>query len=314
MSVESNHWSSYWESGSITSLPQDFQDNYDGEIGAFWESQFESLNSNSIILDLCTGNGAIALLAQSFSLKFQKEFNVIGVDAATINTAAIVKNKPHLSELLNRVNFISNCRVEDIDLTSESVDLITSQYGIEYCDWKLVAERVFDLLKPNGEFAFISHAQSTDIRKTMCEEQRQYMFLNELKIFTLVNSYYNHKKSFGLTLKKLKSAETKLQLAQKSISSQLYASVLQFLQYILQLDKARMTTEKRQIVSFCEQHVFAYKRLEDILNVSEKISSVPNWYQVFESAGLSLIASGDVLQGGLHKAGVYYQFKKKDDR
>ena len=102
--------------------------------------------------------------------------------------------------------------------------------------------------------------------------------------------------------------------AQKSISSQLYASVLQFLQYILQLDKARMTTEKRQIVSFCEQHVFAYKRLEDILNVSEKIASVPNWYQVFESAGLSLIASGDVLQGGLHKAGVYYQFKKKDDR
>lgn len=311
MSQESNHWSSYWKSGSITSLPQDFQDNYDGEIGKFWDSQFESLNNDSIILDLCTGNGAIALLAQNFSLKFQKRFNVTGVDAAQINPTAIVKNKPHLSELLDRVNFISNCRVEDINLTSESVDLITSQYGIEYCDWELVAERVYELLKPNGQFAFISHAQSTDIRKTMSEEQRQYMYLDELKVFTLVSNYYKKKKSFGLTLKKLQAAENKLQFAHKNTASQLYASVLQFLQYVLQLDKTRMSKEEKQIDSFCEQHVFAYKRLEDILNVSDKIANYPNWYQVFESAGLKLITSGEVLQGGLHKAGLYYQFQKK---
>ena len=60
-------WSDYWAAGNLTSLPSDFAHNYDGEIKAFWFKIFDDLPDKSAILDVCTGNGAVAYLALDFA-------------------------------------------------------------------------------------------------------------------------------------------------------------------------------------------------------------------------------------------------------
>ena len=53
----------------MTSLPQDFAANYDGEVAEFWQAAFAQVPPAGRMIDLCTGNGAIALLAVAYANK-----------------------------------------------------------------------------------------------------------------------------------------------------------------------------------------------------------------------------------------------------
>jgi ubiquinone/menaquinone biosynthesis C-methylase UbiE len=311
MTQKSTHWTNYWSSGNLTSLPQDFAANYDGEIGEFWQSTFELVAEKSNVLDLCTGNGAIALLAAQYSLEHKKQFNIMGVDAAQITKASIKNNHSDLEKALELITFKSECLVEEIKLPKNSVDLITSQYGIEYCDWQQTAEKVKSLLKPKGKLAFISHAPSTSIMAYMKVEQTQYDFINSINLFSSLGNYFSNKTSLGNTLKKLSSAKNKLKFEINQNQSQLYAGFLQFLEHVTRLTPAQFKLESTRIQGYYGQHLFAYQRLQDILNVSEKIMHNENWYKEFEKAGLTLIETGDIMQSGAHNAGKYYKFENQ---
>lgn len=311
MTQKSTHWTNYWQSGRLTSLPQDFAVNYDGEIGAFWSSMFQTVDDEGVIVDLCTGNGAIALLVAQYSLANAKQFKITGIDAARIAKASIQKSHPNLKQALAQITFKSECLVEDIDLPEQSVDLITSQYGIEYCDWIKTALKVKSLLKPSGKLAFISHAPTTSILAYMKIEQTQYEFLSSINLFKSLENYFTKKTSLGSTLKKLASAKTKLKLQIKQNQSQLYSGFHQFLEHVTGLTPAQFKAESKRIESYYEQHLFAYQRLQDILNVSKKIMDNESWYEEFEKVGLRLIETGDIIQSGAHNAGKYFKFENR---
>ncbi|HEY9119557.1 MAG TPA: hypothetical protein VIN33_07345, partial [Marinobacter sp.] len=57
----------YWRQGHLTSLPCGFSLNYDGEFLQFWHQQFALLGAGACVLDVCSGNGSIALLARDYS-------------------------------------------------------------------------------------------------------------------------------------------------------------------------------------------------------------------------------------------------------
>ncbi len=309
MIEKQQHWTNYWRSGNLTSLPQDFAQNYDGEIGTFWSEIFQSLDNGSSILDLCTGNGAIALLAAQFSLSNQANFKVLGVDAAKVDKSSILKTHTSIKAALDQVSFISNCFVEEIDLPKASQDLITSQYGIEYCNWEKTAKKVKALLKPKGKLVFISHAPSTSILAFMKVEQKQYAYLNEIKLFSCLDNYFANKTSAGNTLKKLNAVKNKLQFQNQIEPSQLFGNVMQFLQHVTNLNSKEFKSEHARVQGYYQQHLFAFQRLQDILNVSEKIMKDSDWYSVFERHGLKLIETGDIIQAGQHNAGRYFHFE-----
>jgi ubiquinone/menaquinone biosynthesis C-methylase UbiE len=311
MTHKSNHWTNYWQSGTLTSLPQDFVVNYDGEIGAFWNKVFQPLDESSAILDVCTGNGAIAILAAEFSLFQNRHFQIMGADAANIEKSNIERSHPNLQPALEQISFISDCLIEDLDLPKHSIDLITSQYGIEYCDWQRTAKKVKELLKPNGKLVFISHAPSTSIMAFMKVEQSQYDFLGSIGVFKILENYFAKKTSLGNTLKKLTATKIKLKLQITKSQSQLYTGVLQFLEHVTSLMPSQFKSESGRIESYYGQHLFAYQRLQDILNVSEKILLNKNWYLEFEKVGLKLIESGDIIQSGSHNAGKFYKFENR---
>lgn len=311
MTHKSTHWTNYWRSGTLTSLPQDFAVNYDGDIGSFWNTVFQAVGESGKILDLCTGNGAIAILAAEFSLSQNKNFSITGVDAASIEKSIVEKKYTDLKEAIEKIEFIPDCLVENINLPEQSFELITSQYGIEYCNWQLTAEKIKGLLKPNGKLVFISHAPSTSIMAFMKVEQSQYDYLSSIGLFNVLENYFVKKTSLGNTLKKLNSAKTKLKIQISQNQSQLYLGVLQFLEHVTALTPAQFKVESERIENYYAQHLFAYQRLQDILNVSEKIMSNEDWYLEFEKAGLKLIESGDIIQSGSHNAGKFYKFENR---
>jgi ubiquinone/menaquinone biosynthesis C-methylase UbiE len=155
--LTSEQWSQYWRRDSITTFARQFNTNYDSEFRQFWDAQFSRLGDGARVVDLATGNGAIALLAQQYALEHGKAFSVCGLDYATIEPATVLGGHADLTPLLGQIEFLSGVRIESTGLDGSSVDLLTSQYGFEYAKRDAAVAEAARLLKPGGRLALIVH-------------------------------------------------------------------------------------------------------------------------------------------------------------
>ena len=88
---------------------------------------FAELPEGARILDLATGNGAIAVLA----VEAGKGFAVTGADLAAVEPSAFVtQNRAELDQ----ITFLASTPAEALPLPDASIDAIVSQYGVEYSD------------------------------------------------------------------------------------------------------------------------------------------------------------------------------------
>jgi len=306
------HWSKYWKNGQLTSLPQDFQENYTGSIYDEWKICFDRLGTEAKVLDLCTGNCAIALLASKHSINENKAFCITAVDAANISKQNILEKYPQNKNLLENIRIISNCKIEEMDshLKLEQFDLITSQYGIEYSDWKESSEQVFKLLKDGGEFSMIAHSGSTEIIKYMQIEKSDYYFLKDIFIFKFLHRFYNNKISHKELMRKLKIIQAKISQRYQKQPTELIKSILIFLDNIKITTKSELINSKNKLNGFVLQHQYALARLEDLLAVTKSIVENPNWYKYFIEAGLKLKQNKEILQNNSINSGTLYTFTK----
>ncbi len=306
----SQHWSHYWQAGQLTSLPQDFHKNYTGAIQQQWIQVFNGLNLNSRILDVCAGNCAISLLAASYSAQNKKNFNITANDAADINGTSIHSRFPDESENLNMIQLISNCKVENINLDDNKFDLITSQYGIEYCNWEKAAQQVHRLLKINGSFVMIAHSGSTEIIKTMQIEKSDYEFLKTIEFFQCFDAYCSNLSSYNDFIKQLKLKQ-KVAINRFNLHpSELIKSLLLASDGIISMHRNLLESKKIELTKMQQQYNHAHQRLNDLFSVTQAIKENPNWYNVFAQCGLKLKEKKKVLQYGQYEAGTFFKFIK----
>lgn len=308
--ANSNHWSNYWQAGQLTSLPQDFKGNYNGEIKSEWNVCFNRLATKGTILDLCAGNCAIGLLAVEFSKSSGKQFDITSVDSANVTKDSILSKYPNEKNSLSQIKIIANCKVEDIKIESKQFDLITSQYGIEYCDWETVAKQVYRLLKQGGEFTMLTHSGSTEIIKLMNKESDHYKFLYHMELFKILESYGKNKLPYKIFIKDLKQIQQKLSQYFYNNPAPLLSSILLIVDNVIKMDNELLKENKFELVHLCNQHTHAYTRLKDLLRVTRSIVANPNWYKVFIQQGLQLIQKKSIFQNGKFNSGNLFQFKK----
>lgn len=310
MKQDLKHWSSYWQGGQLTSLPQDFEENYEGELLKLWHNCFRSLKRNDRVLDVCTGNCAIALLVSDYVRL--KEFNVkiTAVDIAKISKSAILNKYPHQKENISKINIVSNCKVENIGFEDGSFDLITSQYGIEYTDWNISANQVYRLLKEDGEFTMICHSGSTEILKYMLIEQNNYDILQSLNYFKNIVNFFSKRISYLRFKSNLDNIYSKIIQEYNKNKTELLYSVLQMIERIRSDNKRGLIHNKQNLINYCKHHKYASLRMHDLLNVTSSINKYPDWYKCFSDAGLTLIKKQEVIQRNAFNSGILYTYKK----
>ena len=164
--LSAEQWTRYWSAGSTTSFLGRFDQNYDGEIKAFWQAGFNALPPQANIVDLGAGNGALSILAAEYSAGADKAFTVTAVDYAEIDPQDRVVGKLP-ADLRQRIRLLSGTRMEHTGLEAGQFDAAISQFGFEYGDVEQTVAEASRLLKPQAArlMLIMHHCDSAVIRQ-----------------------------------------------------------------------------------------------------------------------------------------------------
>ena len=145
-------WDRFWTYDRLASFGTGIgTGNYGEAIAAGWRAFFASVPAASRLLDLCTGNGALAVIAVESGNNLQ----VTGADLAAVRPTAFVSGS---KAALKRIRFLANTPAEDLPLEDGSFDAVVSQYGIEYSDTERSIPEALRVLAPGGSLRFACHA------------------------------------------------------------------------------------------------------------------------------------------------------------
>ena len=182
------HWSRFWQQGFITTFGASKPSNYEGVIRQFWLEKFTELPAAARILDIATGNGAIATLAAEVSHKFLKNFFIAATDLAEISDK-LVDNIGDLT-LRKSISFHSHTPCEKQPFEDDFFDFASSQFGFEYSNADLTIQEMRRVLVPGGQFIAISHHVDSELIKAAAAELDVYHYaLDELDLFGRVRKY-----------------------------------------------------------------------------------------------------------------------------
>ena len=149
---ERKAWDLFWSYDRLASFGTgQGAGNYGEAIASGWTAMFKALPAGSRVLDLCTGNGAIAVMA----VEAGDGLVVTGADLASVEPAAFVSRD---KAALRKIRFLSETPAEDLPLDDGSFDAVVSQYGIEYSDLERSLPEAVRVLAPGGRLRFACHA------------------------------------------------------------------------------------------------------------------------------------------------------------
>ena len=151
-------WTSFWQHGHSTTFGAFFKEGYEGAIKSWWRKILRQTTSPADTLDIGCGNAALLteLLEQRISGTYT------GVDLAGVRLNEVAKQKLKQSTGLSAL-LKSHTNAEDLPLKSESIDLAASVFGIEYSDLRKSLPEAIRVLRPNGVFHALVHADESVI-------------------------------------------------------------------------------------------------------------------------------------------------------
>ena len=132
---------------------------------------FEAQMDGTRILDIGTGNGAVALLAYEVGQAENKNFEIHGVDAAEI--------EPDLAGdvSVDGIHFHTGVPMEHLPFAENSFDCAISQYALEYSDIEVSLSEIARVLKSGGNARFIMHSADSGPVQSSVQELK---VLNEI--------------------------------------------------------------------------------------------------------------------------------------
>lgn len=148
------HWEAYYRGGALASCPLGPQSGYTLELRDIWLEFFTALPDGARIVDIGTGNGAIALIAAQAAAAAAKRFEIHGTDLAQIDPVRDVQDGPRL---FAGIRFHPQVATERLPFESASFDAASGQYALEYTDPDRSLPEIHRILKPGGVAQFVLH-------------------------------------------------------------------------------------------------------------------------------------------------------------
>jgi ubiquinone/menaquinone biosynthesis C-methylase UbiE len=169
-------WNKYWEHGFLTSCRNAFSGNYEGNLKTVWRDFLLQLPGQARILDICTGNGAIAIIANELSLEEGLGFEIHGIDSAAIRPTETVKTSRHL---LVGIVFHGETPAEQTPFEDQSFQAVTGQYAFEYTDEERCVAELARVTAPGGALQLVVHHTDSIVMETSREEVRNGQIIFE---------------------------------------------------------------------------------------------------------------------------------------
>jgi hypothetical protein len=139
-------WTRYWTGGAAHSCGTSYGEHYGGAIAAFWRAVHDDTPAGSRLLDVATGSGAIPRLWRSWR------------STDTWDAVDLAASAPSgMAETGGGLRFHGSVRAESLPFPAASFDLVTSQYGLEYCELPLALSEVLRVRAPRGAVALVMH-------------------------------------------------------------------------------------------------------------------------------------------------------------
>lgn len=177
------HWDRYWQADRLSAcLADSATHNYEPTLRAGWSRFFESLPGGARLLDIGTGNGAIALIAAETAAARGEHFEIHGVDAAAIDPQRFV-NAP--SSCLAAIRFHAHTRCEALPFSAAYFDAISGQYALEYTKVPDTLAELARVAKPGALVRFVLHAREGVTAAGAARDLGEIAFLeNELHLLS----------------------------------------------------------------------------------------------------------------------------------
>lgn len=147
-----------------------------------WEARFAQLADGARVLDICTGNGAIALIAAAIAQRDGKRFSIEAIDRATIFPERAVDEPTR--ELLDAIHFRAGVDAAALPFEAATIDLVTGQFALEYTDRDATIAELARVVAPGGGALFVLHHHDSVILRTAAEERRHIaLILDQTALF-----------------------------------------------------------------------------------------------------------------------------------
>lgn len=153
-------WDNYWSGAASTGKPRAHETDHPAFRG-LWSEFFSSVaQPNLKLLDIASGDGIVPQVALDSMAAVDPRVTCCDSSQAALST---IENQ--LPNIQTRC-----CDAADLPFGTESFDLVTSQFGIEYATHSAIQEAC-RVLKPGGGLQFILHLHGGDIYQK-CQANR----------------------------------------------------------------------------------------------------------------------------------------------
>lgn len=175
-------WDSFWRASRLACCIDAGEANYAADFKRPWLEFFRQFQDGYSLLDLCTGNGAVPLIALDYAEEHELSLNLHGVDSADIDPG---KYNLEFSEKLSKINFHPRTSITELPFADDSFDFVTSQYGIEYAPLEPAAAEIVRVLGKGGCGQFIIHAED-GVTALLARKELEDIdeLLNDIDIFS----------------------------------------------------------------------------------------------------------------------------------
>ena len=270
-------WNQYWHADRIASCFDDAgARNYDEFVASGWRQFFADLPSGAGILDLCTGNGAIALLAAESA----NDPKIVAVDQADIDPSLYVTRH---RESLAKIQFVPRVNIESLPFEDRTFEAVVSQYGVEYSNLDKSIPQIARVVATDGRLRLVMHAAEGSVAATIQKLIPEIEFL--LVDLDLV----------GAALACFETGERISQAADAYMLRNAGATLLDLFNRRAQFDAPELLSLAEEVRTELKAH---RGRLEQLLGASVTRSKAEEIADFFRQLGASTIVVSDLKAEG----------------